>query len=747
MLRLLLALALLGCVGSVPLGGCDADSDGASLLSHRIRIEAREVAPTDPQAKPANRTKPAVPRNAAEATGVKDNSEIDAGAFLAGLFTNCLVIVACMVVFMIWRMRNPVMFSNNVITGTAPDTPPEGLFGWAAASWSLPMDRLEEYIGLDHAMLLEFTRLGMRLMMRIGAPLMLIVGPINLLFGGNAAGSDYLSYISLGNVQPGSWIHWLYAFIVWYVVIVVQTTVFDAQAKFLPRRFNWLRSMPEPRCTTILVENIPPERRSDGELHKFFCELFSDSQVKSAYVVKETTHLQAALDRRAASEEALATIKAEWEKTGKDPAQRPKHLTMTGHFMDSIEYYEEAIQNAASEAVAERARILKASSQVGGVNMAAGFVTFHDRSDAEIALSLAFTADQEEWMVSNPPDPQSIRWEDLKSDPSASKAEAVLGYSLVIGLYVAYLPIVLGIARYATQVDLGPLQVFWHSLAPTIGLTIMMDFLPTFLIIIFRKCFCLKGDAWAQQQLHIYYYWFQIVFVVLVNTVGSSFVEFSVTLISQPLSVFELFGGKMPAATHFYMNYLILQWVSHSMNMMRYINMFKYFAFRKIFDEETARCMAEPEDQDFYGIGSRSTRWTTSLTIGIVFSSISPLIALLAFINFFITRAWYGYLIPYAETRKPDLGGEFWVQKLRHIFVGLLIYSVMMTGVLWGRASSPWPGSIAAASLPYVIWSFRRFHTEFFWEKLPFSEFRKASGLPKPPSGALQYVQPELLEE
>lgn len=64
-------------------------------------------------------------------------------------------------------------------------------------------------------------------------------------------------------------------------------------------------------------------------------------------------------------------------------------------------------------------------------------------------------------------------------------------------------------------------------------------------------------------------------------------------------------------------------------------------AFRKIFDEETARSMSEPEDQDFYGIGSRSTRWTTNLVITIVFSSISPLISLLGLINFFICRAWY----------------------------------------------------------------------------------------------------------
>jgi len=751
--RVALVAALLEVAACSDCASCDGD-DAASLLSHNMRVESRRVAsvvhatPAPQDAKNASRRhqKGFVPRDAAEATGVEENNANDFEAFVAGLGTNSLMMCICMVVFMVLRVRYPPMFSYNVINGTAPETPPEGIFGWAQASWRLPVDRLEHYVGLDQAMLFEFTHLGMRLMLRIGAPLVCVVGPMNFAFGGMAAGKDQLSYLSIANVEQGHWLHWVYAFVVWYVVVVVQMTVYEAQAAFLPRRFKWLRTMPEPRSTTVLVENIPPEHRSDEELRKFFGELFSADKVKSAYVVKHTGRLQEALNRKTASEEALHTVKADWEKTGNDPAQRPRHLTITGQFMDSIEFYEQAIKTAETDAVAHRERINKASADVGGVNAAAGFVTFHDRSDAEVALSLSYTADMEEWIVSNPPDPQSIRWEDLKADPNATSAETTLGYALIVGLYVGYLPIIIGIGYYASQVNMGPLQLFWMSFAPSLGLLFMMNFLPTFLLIIFRKCFSLKCDAWSQQHLHTYYFWFNMVFVVLVTAVGQSFVGFAETLIAHPLSMFELFGSKMPTATHFYMNYLVLQWVSHSMNMMRYVNMFKYLAFRKLFDEETARSMSEPEDQDFYGTGSRSTRWTTNLVISIVFSSISPMISVLGFINFFICRAWYGYLIPFAETKKPDLGGEFWVQKLRHIFVGLLIYSIMMTGVLLGRASSPVPGFIAAGTLPYVAWSYHRFHTEFFWEKLPFSEFRKASGLPPPPKGALQYTQPELAE-
>merc|ERR1719171_1212181 len=110
--------------------------------------------------------------------------------------------------------------------------------------------------------------------------------------------------------------------------------------------------------------------------------------------------------------------------------------------------------------------------------------------------------------------------------------------------------------------------------------------------------------------------------------------------------------------------------------------------FRRMYDDETARGMSEPEDQDYYGIGSRSCRMSINLCIGIIYGTLSPPINLLAFVEFLVCRVIYGYLLPFAESRKADLGGVFWVQSLRHVFVGNLIYCFVMTGVLFGRAAN-----------------------------------------------------------
>jgi len=269
---------------------------------------------------------------------------------------------------------------------------------------------------------------------------------------------------------------------------------------------------------------------------------------------------------------------------------------------------------------------------------------------------------------------------------------------------------------------MGPMQPLWAGLAPTMGLQIMVAFLPTFLLLIFRSCFTLKDDAWAQQILQKWYFMFQVVFVILVTAIGGSMNKFVSTLAQKPFAIFGLLGSTMPFATHFYMNFLVLQWASHAMALTRNSQLVKWGIFRHMYDDETARQMSEPEDQDYFGIGSRSCRMTINLCIGIIYGTMSPPINLLTWVEFFICRIVYGYLFTFAESKKSDLGGAFWVQQLKHVFTGNIIYCIVMTGVLIGRATTSGPGFIAAATLPYVLWSMRRFESKFAWEKLPFKE-------------------------
>jgi hypothetical protein len=631
------------------------------------------------------------PKNSAEASGVKTNAAGDLMAFIAALVMNSGMIMCCVGFFVIAKGLYPMMYTNNLALNQCPSlkTLPETRFGWITSAWKATSKDVMEDCGLDMAMLLEFMDMGMRIMATIGVPMFLIMGPMHCLFGGHPAGEDHLSYLSFGNVVNGSWLYWIHGFIVWGVVAQVQHCIFAAQGEFLKRRHTWLRELPTPRANTVLVEGIPDEYQSETKLKEFFTQMFGANKVLSTYIVKVAP---AELRRWYGDKQSLVQ---NLEMAEADGDSEPTIVARLNADIKAVDLKLKEEQ--------DKLRKLCETTVPNDYTCASGFVSFKDCSDVALVMSVQLGENFDEWQTSIPPEPKSVIWQDLQQGSERQAAWTLLGYGLTAGLYFAYMPAVIGITQIATTINMGPFQPLWAAFAPTMGLQFMVAFLPTFLILIFRMCFTLKDDAFAQQMLQNWYFVFQVVFVILVTAIGSNMMQFLETLIEHPTEVFPLLGKSMPYATHFYMNYLVLQWASHAMVLTRYIQLGKFWLFSKIYDEKTAREMSEPEDQDYYGIGSRSCRMTINLCIGIIYGTLSPPINLLAWVEFFICRITYGYLIPYAESKKPDLGGYFWIQQLRHVFLGNIIYCIVMVGVLLGRSTSNGPVIIAAAALPYDV--------------------------------------------
>lgn len=710
-------------------GQVDAEDEGAAFWQTSVELQETKAvvskAASGPGGKPLSR--------AAKDSGVSLNAEGDLAAFVTGLVTTSCICIACVCFFMFASKRYPLTFQNNLRINSSPlDSIPECRFGWLKASWRVTTEQAIDNCGLDQAMLLTFMGLGMKIMAILGIPLLCILGPVHAIFGGHAAGSDHLSYLSFGNVENGSNLYWIHAFVVWAVVFTVQSCVYTAQKNFLPLRFRWLRELPNPRANTILVEGIPLAYQSDKTLKDFFEQMFGGSgKVLSTYVVRIAPELEARWNSREAKREAFQKARFKAQRADSGAADKEAAVAL-----------QDELAELEKEVMEEQLRVKSKSCLNGpdGFHASAGFVSFKDKSDAALALSMKLGVEADEWEVSLPPEPCSVLYSDLQQSATSTQSFMVIGYLLTAGLYMLYIPAVIGITQIAVSIHLGPLQPIWQAFAPTVGLSFMLSFLPTFLILIFRFCFTLKDETWAQHMLQNWYFVFQVVFVILITAIGGSATELLRTLVDNPWGIVDLLGNTLPFATHFYMNFLVLQWAAHALNLCRATQLAKWILFRSMYDDETARVMAEPEDQDYYGIGSRSSRMTINLCIGIIFSTLCPPIALLAFIDFLICRIVYGYLIPFAESRKPDLGGVFWAHQLMHVFLGSFIYCIVMTGVLLGRATTSGPGIIAACSMPYVIWSMRKFETAFAWEKLPFKELVEPA-VCKPKADVGEYVQ------
>ncbi|CAK9093548.1 CSC1-like protein At4g02900 [Durusdinium trenchii] len=695
--------------------------------------------------------------SAADVSGVETNAAGDLTTFLTGLMTNSAMIAACVVAFIVLKSRYPKMFAYNSISGKVPDTPADDNFSWVSSSEKKVHEEHRKYAGLDHAMLLEFTMMCKRILMKIGLPMLLIMSPLNYLFGHGSAEQtgDNLSRIAMGNVAISHpWLYYIYGPITIAVVWIVRRETFTSMRRFCESRFIWMKHLKNPQASTVMVEGIPDEYQSDEKVKEYFSRMFSKDSIKAVHVAKHISQLETVYAELRDAMMNLAKAEQEWENAGREAENRPQIKSMMspmgGGAEDAIEYWTKQRDIKQKEAAEYRENFIKdAEAGVGGVNGHCGFVTFNDVRDARVAMNVKFSKDRNSWQVTLPPAPSAVIWSDMKVNVDLRSGKRLLGYGLVFGLYVAFTPFCLFVTNLATAVNLGPFQSLWEAYAPTLGLLIFLSFAPTVLINIFSLLFNFKSEVKNQLELQNWYFWFMVFFVIGVTVVGQDFVNFVEQVAKQPTQLPMVLAEKMPTSTHYYLNFLVLQWVTHAMNLTRYMQVTKFVGFSKIWSEDDARALAEPEDQDYYGMGSRSARFTINMLIAIIFGTLSPLMYLLAWINFYLCRVIYGYLVVYAETRKEDSGGYFFIAQLHHIYAGLFFYCLLMIGLFSARAPNYVPTGFAVVAFIYAFVSYRAFIHDFEWETLPWEEIaQNQEGKDfQPEDSGETYIQAELLEE
>jgi len=247
---------------------------------------------------------------------------------------------------------------------------------------------------------------------------------------------DDLSMIAMGNVvRPHPWMLYIHAFFVWMVVLTTQGIIHQTMQSFLIRRAQWLKELPNPQASTILVEGIPLQYRSDAKLREFVERCFEPSAIKSAHVVKDSGTLIELHRNTLWLQEHLCKAEIEWASNSHLAEFRPqmrKHLM--GDRCDAIETYTREIEKNEQLIKEQRQEVIQASQQdVGGINTRNGFVTFASRREAELAVNLQYSNICVEWQVSYAPEPEGVDWDDLRHNvgPRLNSLRITLGYAIV----------------------------------------------------------------------------------------------------------------------------------------------------------------------------------------------------------------------------------------------------------------------------------------------------------------------------
>lgn len=705
----------------------------------------------------------------ADRTGVTENGPGDLKALISALILNILIVTGCLIGFTVLRISFPLVYSHRLHQGKESLTAnrSEGvdsvstavssrrqrarelktrMCDWVSFSICTSTEDAVDRAGLDATLVREFCTLGAMVLATVGIPMCIIMTPINSALGEASTGDDHLSVAEMASIrQDHPWLYYVHAVLVSFVCLAVHFHLDRAQANFLKLRLKWLENLPAPRSTTVLVENIPTSWRSDGKLREFFGTIFSPEDVVGTHMVK----LEDDLAKLVTEREKLMAMKRKAELTfEKQQTVETFRPTWCGPKVETLPYCEEKLNGLDDRIISLRQEHDKERSKDPTARTShCGFVTFRGRRFAEMAQNLQISADKREWKVSAAPEVNDLRWADLQKPRTKKIASEALGFICCIGLYLAFMPLVGFITNLGKVVNVGPLQPIWDGFAPTLGLTVCLCFLPTVFMTIFNTFFVLKSDSFAQHKLQFWFFLFQLIFVVLVTTLGKSILTRFPEIAQNPQDMLEIMADSLPNASHYYMTYLVLQWSRRAMEMLRYMPLSKFLLFRAIFSPEEAKEMAEPEDQDSFGFGARNVNLAVSVVLGLVFCSMSPIVTLLAMCDLILARMTYGYLTIFAETKKPDLGGVFWVTQIQFIQVAMALYCLFMVGVLRQKSSS-YAWIVAAPSLLIVLFSFWHIPRAYQWRKLPFQEV--AFGIDKleqQDSDDLAgdcYVQPEL---
>ncbi|CAK0887322.1 unnamed protein product [Prorocentrum cordatum] len=363
--------------------------------------------------------------------GVTTNSSDDTIKLGVALLFNVLVTAAILLaVCCLWRAY-PLVYSHRSAEVQALPQPQDSLGGWFWASFSVTMEQATDVAGLDVAMFVELCNFGMYLTAALGLPICVVMCPVYCYYGGLDS-EDTLTRYSMNNIERDSSLYGFVALLVWVVVVVVHRMIWTAQEKFIPRRIAWLKAMPEPRATTLLVTDIPRQYCSDTGLKEYYEKLFPGA-VQRVYVAKKIGELVSRAEELKSADQCLHQAVHEWDKSGRRPDNRPRMLEpLSNRWTDKIDFYTHAKVEADARLQTERDRVQK-SMDGGDQSLFAseGFVTFKTRRDAEIARQLQLEHEGQRFQMSYAPDPDDVRYTDLLLDSQQQRVLTTIGYGCI----------------------------------------------------------------------------------------------------------------------------------------------------------------------------------------------------------------------------------------------------------------------------------------------------------------------------
>lgn len=388
-------------------------------------------------------------------------------------------------------------------------------------------------------------------------------------------------------------------------------------------------------------------------------------------------------------------------------------------------------------------------------------MTFRTRRDAALAKRLKWGITDPDWTMRQAPAVDDILWPNLMVSPESNKASKLLGEAGMLLMFLLGIPIVssfnletLSVVKVTESIChaspfLGSLAMCKGQLAALV-MELFVSYMPMALALVIGYTSRLAFKSDQEMKLQFVYFEFMVVFSMVVYMPFISFAH-GVTDGTVGFRMFlRLMTEALPLATCFFFNFMLLQWSSHAITLTRFQNLLRFWRLQKQFDEDDAIFWSE-QDEGYNGMGGRTARLNIQLGLVMVWGVCSPLLYVLGIVNFAISWLFQGYLMFYAERRKPDTGGYFWDVQLKQANA-ILVPFYLMSLLLLTRATSWLPLLVALPAGLMMLSQYSQYSKDFGeWNEPPLDQLlepddeRFGPVLARPPVSSDTYEQPELM--
>ncbi|KAE9452409.1 hypothetical protein C3L33_15690, partial [Rhododendron williamsianum] len=630
---------------------------------------------------------------------------MDFASFLTSLATSFILFVVLMLLFT-WLSRKPgnkeVYYPNRILRGLDPWEGGSGRtrnpFAWIREALSSSEQDVIAMSGVDTAVYFVFLSTVLGILVLSGVVLLPVLLPVaatdNFMKPSNDTSKgtfNDLDKLSMGHIEEKSPRSWAFLIATYWVSFVAYYLLWKAYNHVSDLRAAALMS-PEvrPEQYTILVRDIPPP--PEGQTRKeqvdsYFKAIYPDTYYKSMVVTnnKKVNKIWEDLEGHKKKLAHAEAVYAESKKTGKPEGTKPTNKTgflgLLGKKVDSIEYYNQKINESVSKLEAEQKVTLREKQQ------ASALVFFTSRVAAASAAQSLHAQLVDTWTVMDAPEARQLIWPNLPKNFYERQIRQILVY-VIVALTILFYMIPIGLVSAVTTlanlrkilpfikpiVKIVAIKTVLEAYLPQIALIIFLALLPKFLLFLSKEE-GIPSESHAQRAASGKYFYFSVFNVFIGVTVGGTLFDSIKEIEKDPNSIVDILATSLPANATFFLTFVALKFfVGYGLELSRLVPLIIYHLKRKYLckTEDELKAAWTPGD---LGLATRVPSDLLVITIVLCYSIIAPIIIPFGALYFAI-----GWLALKVYVPSYESYGKMWPHIHTRLVAALVLFQVTMFG-------------------------------------------------------------------